>query len=108
MVLEWTAVKNELPKDMEDVLLFDQEEGEYIGYYYESKKSFIRYIDGFRLKHVTHWMHLPGHPEDHQPTFQQQTLAPLMRQIDRQTNYILLWPSSLASRIHLQLAEHLF
>jgi hypothetical protein len=67
MVLEWIAVDNELPKDMEDVLLFDQEEGAFIGYYYESKGSFIRYIDGLHLKHVTHWMHLPSRPKDIKP-----------------------------------------
>jgi hypothetical protein len=62
MVLQWTAASVTLTADMEDVLLFDAVEGEFIGYYYETDGKFIRYSDGKDLHNVTHWMPLPEKP----------------------------------------------
>jgi hypothetical protein len=63
MVINWISIEEELPHDMQDVLLFDRKGEEYIGYYYASNGRFIRYIDGLNIEDVTHWMPLPSAPK---------------------------------------------
>lgn len=60
MGLEWVAVQDKFPEDMQDILLHDEVEGEFIGYYFSSRKMFIRYTDGLTFENVTHWMPLPA------------------------------------------------
>ena len=43
---------------MEDILVYDELEGEFLGYYFSSTKMFIRYADGSTFENVTHWMPL--------------------------------------------------
>lgn len=63
MTLEWISSNNAMPADMESVLLSDELEGEFIGYYYAPKNIFIRDLDGKTISNVTHWMKLPPKPK---------------------------------------------
>lgn len=63
MATKWLEVKSALPGDMEDVLLFDELKGEYVGYYYATNGRFISSVDGYSLKNISHWMPLPARPE---------------------------------------------
>ena len=58
MKLEWVAIQDKFPEDMEDILVYDELEGEFLGYYFSSTKMFIRYADGSTFENVTHWMPL--------------------------------------------------
>ena len=60
--MKWISVKNEIPEEMQEVIIFDELIGVFIGYYYTSNKSFICGVDGTRLKNVSHWMQLPKLP----------------------------------------------
>ena len=64
MVLQWVSTQEELPNDMEDILIFNEEDGaEHIGYFFAAKRQFIRYLDGENIEKVTHWMPLPKPPK---------------------------------------------
>jgi len=60
--IDWISVKETLPGETEEVLLFDEKEGKWIGYYFLDSGKFIRSIDGYSLNFVTHWMDLPPNP----------------------------------------------
>ena len=60
--MKWISVKNEIPEEMQEVIIFDELIGVFTGYYYASNKSFICGVDGARLKDVSHWMQLPKLP----------------------------------------------
>lgn len=60
--MKWISVNNEIPVEMQEVIIFDEVIGVFIGYYYEGNKSFICSVGGARLKNVSHWTHLPELP----------------------------------------------
>lgn len=57
----WKKVKNELPEQAKDVLLFDGGQI-YFGFYSEIYNKFIVADDKVSLEDFTHWMILPEFP----------------------------------------------
>jgi len=62
MNLDWIAVMEEKPQDFNHILLYDEREGEVVGYYEQIANKFISLVDGLTLRAVTHWMELPDKP----------------------------------------------
>ncbi|WP_207423047.1 DUF551 domain-containing protein [Desertivirga brevis] len=58
----WIPVGTTIPEDLIDVLLFDEKDGQWIGYYFRDTGHFIRAVDGAILKNISHWMPLPANP----------------------------------------------
>jgi hypothetical protein len=57
----WKLVKDELPEQAKDVLLFDGGQI-YFGYYSEKYNKFVVANDKVSLEDFTHWMTLPPFP----------------------------------------------
>ena len=60
--MEWTLIKDTLPEQGEDVLLFDGGQI-YFGYYSELANKFIVADDKVEINDFTHWMKLPPFPK---------------------------------------------
>ena len=60
--MKWISVIKVKPAEMQDVLVFDDAQGIFVAYYFESCSCFVRSVDGARLKHATYWMPLPEVP----------------------------------------------
>jgi len=58
----WTATEITMPEDMQEVVVFDEKKGVFIGHYFDGVKSFIHTVDGARLDHVRYWMVIPEPP----------------------------------------------
>lgn len=58
---DWIAVKNKLPEDARDVLIYDTNYATTIGCYIASDGSWWS-CNGTRWHNVTHWRPLPAHP----------------------------------------------
>ena len=60
---DWISVKTKLPKEFEDVLLFQENEGHpYIEIGYRKGEFFENFT--YELNGVTHWMPLPKLPKE--------------------------------------------
>lgn len=59
--MEWVLIKEILPEQGEDVLLFDGGQI-YFGYYSEISEKFIVGDDKVNISDFTHWMKLPAFP----------------------------------------------
>ena len=60
--MEWILIKNELPEQGKDVLLFDGGQI-FFGYYSEISEKFIVAGDKVDINDLTHWMDLPEFPK---------------------------------------------
>ena len=60
--MEWILLKNKLPEQGIDVLLYDGGQI-YFGYYSEIYNQFIVGDDKVRIDDFTHWMALPEPPK---------------------------------------------
>ena len=60
--MEWILIKNELPEQGKDVLLFDGGQI-FFGYYSEISNKFIVAGDKVEINDFTHWMNLPAFPK---------------------------------------------
>lgn len=58
----WISVSVEKPRDLQEVLIFDEKRGIQIGHYYQSINSFISKADNSRFKIVRFWMPIPPLP----------------------------------------------
>lgn len=68
--MEWIAIAEGTPKEDEQVLIYDESEGIYVGSRIEGGKWRI-YASEAVTSNVTHWMPLPEKPAD--PVIQQVT-----------------------------------
>ena len=61
---EWISVENELPKDGDEVLIFNSHDNAHISIGYMKNSLFFDLID-FTMNpiEVTHWMTLPDKPK---------------------------------------------
>ena len=57
--MTWINVSEKLPVEMEDVIVYDQEQGVSVGYYYKETRCFIRQLDGLRLISALYWFPIP-------------------------------------------------
>ena len=60
--MEWILIKDSIPEQGKDVLLFDGGQI-YFGYYSEISEKFIVADDKVDVNDFTHWMQLPAFPE---------------------------------------------
>lgn len=60
--MEWISMRDRLPAQGEDVLLFDGGQI-YFGYYSEISEKFILGDDKVDINDFTHWMPLPAFPK---------------------------------------------
>jgi hypothetical protein len=60
--MEWILIKDKLPEQGKDVLLFDGGQI-FFGYYSEISNQFIVAGDKAELCDFTHWMNLPDFPK---------------------------------------------
>ena len=60
--MEWILMKDRLPEQGRDVLLFDGGQI-YFGYYSEISRKFILGNDKVEVHDFTHWMQLPAFPK---------------------------------------------
>lgn len=60
--MEWISIRDRLPEQGEDVLLFDGGQI-YFGYYSEISDKFILGDDKVDISDFTHWMPLPASPK---------------------------------------------
>jgi len=60
--MDWIAVDEMMPGEMDEVLTFDDTGGIDISYYFNETDCFIRTIDGVRLYNAKFWMRLPSSP----------------------------------------------
>lgn len=59
--MEWILIKDRLPEQGRDVLLFDGGQI-YFGYYSEISNHFLVAGDSVSIADFTHWMELPEFP----------------------------------------------
>jgi hypothetical protein len=60
--MEWTLIRDKLPEQGHDVLLFDGGQI-YFGYYSEISQKFILGNDKVEVADFSHWMPLPPFPQ---------------------------------------------
>lgn len=60
--MKWISVNQTIPDELQQVLIFDRDEGINIAYYFKAANCYIVAIDGSRLTNVGYWMPLPESP----------------------------------------------
>ncbi len=63
---KWISVKDKLPEDSSDILVYNKTSLIELGSYSVSFKSF--FVNNLYVDYITHWMPLPEKPKDNEKT----------------------------------------